>query len=716
VNFRIPEPTPRLPEDGRARTGDEDTGRRQGPLHVYVSAARQDLRFLEALQGHLAPLSLAWPIELWHRSLDLDGSDPEGLAERRLARADLILLLVSPHSLGDDETQWEAERALALRAAHETPVLLILVRPCHWRLSRFDGSTVLPRSERALSSYFSLGSACEQVASGIAAAVQDLSAQRRTLRGAASAGDAPRMRAGTEPFLMDEDMDEDPFRGERGQSHALSDLTALVGVPIGVIFERTSAPRHLSVEPEQLRKIKNALRVPRRGLVLEGPAQSGRSTAVSLALDAVGMKGRFRWLRCTSEGDLDALDRVLASLDASAQVVIEHADRLSREAMAALAKRMEWLTGQDAADGKLVLLGLRGTARRLTEAERALAGRVDVIPMNRQPTARIQSLVDVAERVANLRFRHKAAIVAESLGSFRLAQELCFASAQTAKIDEVPRRAKPVLCDPREARAEVVGQLSVELREDLVTLARADAGTDAPGACLSLLWMLAGEESGSVSVAAAVARYPHLAPAFRWIESGALALLLGSDTNLGELFQLGPGALSTQDPRVLYYLRGLDWMALAAAAGIEAAICSGELQVTVRNSGPTGSPAASRAAARAGAPPETTSLLDAAPFRWARPEAVELRNLLASAYPTSADAEDLARTAGVTLRRWVKEGSIEQAWNSLLEIAAAQGELRALADRVLCDGEVKGYHAQLRRCVGDEPDASRAALGDAGEL
>ncbi len=92
--------------------------------------------------------------------------------------------------------------------------------------------------------------------------------------------------------------------------------------------------------------------------------------------------------------------------------------------------------------------------------------------------------------------------------------------------------------------------------------------------------------------------------------------------------------------------------------------------------------------------PTSPCLLDEAPFPWSHARALELRNLLMDAYPDIRDIEFLAKCASISVTAW-QRGSPEQAWNHLLELAAGQGKLRSLVERVLADAATTAYHIRI---------------------
>ncbi|MEZ4311203.1 MAG: hypothetical protein R3F14_24435 [Polyangiaceae bacterium] len=92
-------------------------------------------------------------------------------------------------------------------------------------------------------------------------------------------------------------------------------------------------------------------------------------------------------------------------------------------------------------------------------------------------------------------------------------------------------------------------------------------------------------------------------------------------------------------------------------------------------------------------------LIDTAPFDWSHPDATRLCNLLVSAYPKLSDMTHVARQVPILTNRWDTSGSSEDAWRSLMDVAVAQGKLRAMLDRILVDPLVAAYHGAIRGCA-----------------
>ncbi|MFJ5776397.1 trypsin-like peptidase domain-containing protein [Streptomyces sp. NPDC093094] len=109
--------------------------------------------------------------------------------------------------------------------------------------------------------------------------------------------------------------------------------------------------------------------------------------------------------------------------------------------------------------------------------------------------------------------------------------------------------------------------------------------------------------------------------------------------------------------------------------------------------------------------------MDTVPFEWSAPGALELRDLLASAYNRSARAEQLARQAGVDTG-WVDlERPMMSVWFDLITVASNQKRLRALLEAVT-SGPDQAVADRVRELLDAQPvvEASRPSGRDAADF
>ncbi len=645
-------------------------------VQVYVSAASADKRFVQTLERHLAPLATRGAIQIWHRGMVRGGEVTEVVAGAKLREADLVLLLVSADYLADPVSIEESERAMELLASKGTRVVPVLARASLWQLSSFRRLTAFPRSGLPLASAPRPDDAFGELASHVAELVADL-----------------RTRNELPPSSED-----DPFRGiGRGTESP----NALVGSPnvregkdIGAVFARNAPPDDTYVEPEQLPRIRRALRELGRGLVVEGPSQIGKSTAVRSALGGAAAL----WINLEGRSAEKEVRRVL--LDEGkieGHVVIDNAQKLHHHPalLNELARFVRWLADQRPARCKVTFIGISDVARRLVATQRDLSGRFDLVEMHSQKVEKIRELISRGEQAANVRFLHKAEIAGAARGSFHLAQELsyrCVVAEDEAleTVQKGPAREIHVLPDDEQVRGRLKEDLSLSFDAPVFGLATADRDTATPGACLALLWLLSVSPDGRVVLSLAEERYPHLTASFAWVAGGGLEGFLTTPSNaeIASLVTLSAGALSAADPRFLYYLGAQDFKDLGARAGIEVIkpqdSVSEDLEIL---------PRATQASVA------VSGLLDHAPFAWWHPSAPKLREILASVYATNDVVLVLAKTAGVRTGQLRLDAGAESLWNSLLESATNQGRLRALIDAVLADKAIAGLHRRIRELI-----------------
>ncbi|WP_437319663.1 effector-associated domain EAD1-containing protein [Sorangium sp. So ce385] len=90
-------------------------------------------------------------------------------------------------------------------------------------------------------------------------------------------------------------------------------------------------------------------------------------------------------------------------------------------------------------------------------------------------------------------------------------------------------------------------------------------------------------------------------------------------------------------------------------------------------------------------------------FKYAHPEAVELRGLLAKAYRRAQDIEVLLEGAGLDLSYIDTDQAPIHVWQDALRQASDALRLRPLLDLVLADGSRKKYHDRIRELMEPAP-------------
>ncbi|MDI1480551.1 trypsin-like peptidase domain-containing protein [Polyangium sp. y55x31] len=98
--------------------------------------------------------------------------------------------------------------------------------------------------------------------------------------------------------------------------------------------------------------------------------------------------------------------------------------------------------------------------------------------------------------------------------------------------------------------------------------------------------------------------------------------------------------------------------------------------------------------------------LDDAEYDWSKPEAVELFEIMVRAYGTDRGMID---RSGIDRHRINFKQSPRDIWKEALEVAAAEGHTRKLAQNARNDRSITAYHRRLDRLLGPHPAPIEAA-------
>jgi hypothetical protein len=151
-----------------------ETGATILPIEVFVAYAHEDEALLTKLENHLRSLYRKGLITIWSDRQILPGTEWKQEIDVRLKRADIILLLVSPHFLTSNYSGIEMRKALERHQENEARVIPIIVRPCEWSNAPFARLPVLPTDTNPVTNWGSQDEAFFDVVTGIRHVVEDL--------------------------------------------------------------------------------------------------------------------------------------------------------------------------------------------------------------------------------------------------------------------------------------------------------------------------------------------------------------------------------------------------------------------------------------------------------------------------------------------------------------------------------------------------------------
>ncbi len=148
-------------------------------MQVFYSYSHLDEALRDKLETHLATLKRNKIIAGWHDRAITAGSEWAKAIDHNLARADIILLLISADFLASDYCyDIELKQAMERHQTGEARVIPIILRPCDWQDTPFGQLQALPKNAKALTTWDNQDEAFLDVVGGIKKAIAALQASQ----------------------------------------------------------------------------------------------------------------------------------------------------------------------------------------------------------------------------------------------------------------------------------------------------------------------------------------------------------------------------------------------------------------------------------------------------------------------------------------------------------------------------------------------------------
>src|SRR5262245_26023792 len=143
------------------------------PRKIFISYSHKDERLRRELEAHLSLLKREGLVEHWSDRKIGAGEEWKGAIDKNLARADIVLLLVSATFIHSDYCfDVEMKRALNRHRAGRTRVIPIILRPVDWHSAPFGKLQALPTDGKPVTNHRPRDAAWLEVAKGIRAVVR----------------------------------------------------------------------------------------------------------------------------------------------------------------------------------------------------------------------------------------------------------------------------------------------------------------------------------------------------------------------------------------------------------------------------------------------------------------------------------------------------------------------------------------------------------------
>lgn len=336
------------------------------------------------------------------------------------------------------------------------------------------------------------------------------------------------------------------------------------------VFKLSGAPVLTFVEPKEYNRLLVALRTLGRGVVIEGPSGIGKTTSVLNVLESLGVRDEVKILSGRKKKDLVKIRGILTE-DDFGTVIIDDFHKLDGDLKRELSDLLKTLADEESLNSKLVLVGINKTGHSLIEYSSDLRNRIEIIKFESNSEEKIDELITKGESHLKISITAKSDIVADSQGSFHLAQMLAHNACLRCGIFEECDTPTTVDISFEVLKEYILDDLAVSFYNTTVSFCKGQKikkGSRAP--YLHVLYWLSLSDNMSINIESELISRPanrnsvnqiltkgHLKGHFDKVDKYSEIMFYNDDTT----------EISIEDPKYFYYIKNISWVSLARKIG-----------------------------------------------------------------------------------------------------------------------------------------------------
>jgi hypothetical protein len=544
--------SPMLPGDNREQEPLEES--KTEPINLFIAYTPNERILRDQLLQHLNLLVNQGIINIWpDGDVSQEKEWQQGLEHFHKAKVILLLIsqdfLISKFSRGD-----EMSRAIARHKNQEAYVISVLLRPVTWEGTPFSTLLTFPVGGKSIVEWSDRDEALREVVRNIRLVVEEI-----------QKGSFPPLDSS--PTLPAQDQSS-TLVSPSVPSHKLED-----------VFVRIGTPEVTFVESEDFPRLKRALAVRGRGIIVEGPSGIGKTTAVQKAVreiqavpsTAESVGTTITVLSCVVPADLDKLRKLE---DLQGTIIIDDFHHLDRELSEKIGNHLKSLADSGQEAKKLVLVGIPQSGQHLISLSYDLASRIDIFPWKGKVDNKlVLQMIEKGEKSLNIKLERKAELALTADGSLNLAQFLCYYVCEEANVLARQEQLRHVSFNISVALARLKNYLSTKFDEAIECFAALGGPND--DTCLQLLEELAASEDALLFLNGLKRRRNGLAPGItRFISEKWMDRLYQEHPESEKYFFFDRlrGTLVADDPQFTFYLRNISFPSLAREVGKDAPV------------------------------------------------------------------------------------------------------------------------------------------------
>lgn len=333
----------------------------------------------------------------------------------------------------------------------------------------------------------------------------------------------------------------------------------------------SGVPKFTFVMPNEYTRTKVALRTKGRGVVVEGPSGIGKTTCIKRILADTGIEARSLSARVAK--DIEEIKEILKNPENAGVVIIDDFHLLSDDLKRAFSDLLKVLADEAREDIKLILIGINRAGECLVQLAPDLNNRIDTIRFEKNPEEKVLELVSKGECVLNIDIRCKDEIVANSFGSFHIAQMLCQAVCIAQNITESQSTKVTVDIPFGVVVSNQMQELSRVFAQPTKTFAAGNRNRrDGKAPYLMLLRWLSETENGALQMDEIYSKYPKYKVSINQIsDKGYISQLIDRNDSVSKVLYYEPAAklLAVEDPKFIFYIKNINWEQFAREMGFK---------------------------------------------------------------------------------------------------------------------------------------------------
>ena len=147
------------------------------PVEIFFSYAHEDEELMDIVRRQLILFERKGMIVKWYDRMILPGQEWEGVIDKRINRAKIILLFISSYFI-ESKYCYNTEMKVALdrHESGDAVVIPIILRPCPWQDAQIGKLEALPEKGKPITKWGNRDEAALNIAEGIMKVVRKLSA------------------------------------------------------------------------------------------------------------------------------------------------------------------------------------------------------------------------------------------------------------------------------------------------------------------------------------------------------------------------------------------------------------------------------------------------------------------------------------------------------------------------------------------------------------